>query len=119
MQKGGIGQKITNAYMRAMRDYNTAPKDGRLAGRGSDEIITILTESTNIKDPKTYRAMIPFAANPDGHVNVASLKNDYVFFRDRGLVSGKVTVEQVIDHSFADEAGGVRGRHPARQETAP
>ena len=59
--------------------------------------------------------MIPFAANPDGHVNVASLKNDYVFFRDRGLVSGKITVEQVIDHSFADEAVRLLGPYRAMQ----
>ncbi len=115
IQKREIAQKFMNAYIRALRDYNTALKDGRLAGRGSDEIITILTESTSIKDPKTYRAMIPFAANPDGHVNVASLKNDYVFFRDRGLVSGKITVEQVIDHSFADEAVRVLGPYRAMQ----
>ena len=48
--------------------------------------------------------MTPFAANPDGHVNTASLQNDYDFFKQRGLISGRVTVDQVIDNSFADEA---------------
>ena len=35
---------------------------------------------------------------------MATLQNDYDFFRERGLISGRVTVDQVIDHSFAEEA---------------
>jgi NitT/TauT family transport system substrate-binding protein len=48
--------------------------------------------------------MTPFAANPDGHVNKVTLQNDYDFFKGRGLISGRVTVDQVIDDSFANEA---------------
>ncbi len=71
-----------NAYIRAVRDYNDALKDGKLAGAGADEIIAILTEYTDIKDPRRPIAtMTPFAVNPDGHVNTASLKNDYRFLQ--------------------------------------
>jgi len=42
--------------------------------------------------------------NPNGHVNETTLKNDYKFFRERGLIDGKVTVDQVIDSSFANHA---------------
>jgi hypothetical protein len=47
---------------------------------------------------------VPFAVNPNGHVNETTLKNDYKFFRERGLIDGKVTVDQVIDSSFANQA---------------
>jgi NitT/TauT family transport system substrate-binding protein len=106
-----VAQKFMNAYIRALRDYNDALKDGRLAGPGADGIIAILNEYTNIKDPAAYRAMTPFAANPDGHVNAASLKNDFEFFRERNLVSGRVTVDQVVDNSFADEAVRKLGKY--------
>ena len=31
-------------------------------------------------------------------------QNDYDFFKGRGLISGHITVDQVIDDSFANEA---------------
>jgi NitT/TauT family transport system substrate-binding protein len=103
IKRRAIAQRFMNAYIRALRDYNDALKDGRIAGLGADEIIAILNQYTRIKDPKVYRDMTPFAANPDGHVNKATLQNDYDFFKGRGLISGHVTVDQVIDNSFADE----------------
>jgi NitT/TauT family transport system substrate-binding protein len=102
-KRRAVAQKFMNAYIRALRDYNDALKDGHIAGPGAEEIIAILTKYTRVKNPKVYRDMTPFAANPDGHVNKASLENDYALFKSRGLISGRVTVEQVIDNSFADE----------------
>src|ERR1051325_7296802 len=76
-KRRAVAQNCMIAYIRARRDYNDALKDGRIAGPGADQIIAILTKYTRVKDPKVYRAMTPFAANPDGHVNKASLQNDY------------------------------------------
>jgi NitT/TauT family transport system substrate-binding protein len=113
--RGALAQQFMNAYIRAVRDYNDALKDGRLAGPNAAEIVSILTAYTTIKDGATYAGMTPFAVNPDGHVNAATLKNDLAFFKQRGLVDGKVSVEQVIDPSFAAEAvrvlGPYRGGH--------
>jgi NitT/TauT family transport system substrate-binding protein len=103
-KRRAVAQKLLTAYIRALRDYNDALKDGRIAGPGADDIIAILTKYTAIKDGKIYRGMVPFAANPNGHVNKATLANDWDFFKSRGLISGRVTVDQVIDNSFADEA---------------
>jgi NitT/TauT family transport system substrate-binding protein len=99
-----LAQKFMNAYIHAVRDYNAALKDGRLAGANAGDIISILTEYTEIKTPETFATMTAFAVNPDGHVNIASLRNDLAFFRERRLVDGKVSVDQVIDQSFAEEA---------------
>jgi NitT/TauT family transport system substrate-binding protein len=103
-KRRAVAQKFLNAYIRALRDYNDALKDGHIAGPGADDILAILTKYTEIKDPKVYRDMVPFAANPNGHVNKATLANDYDFFKSRGLIHGNVAVDQVIDNSFADEA---------------
>ena len=52
-----------------------------------------------------YREMTPFAVNPDGLVNVASLKNDLEFFRQRKyLVKDRVDLETVVDYSFVRAA---------------
>jgi NitT/TauT family transport system substrate-binding protein len=104
-----LAQKFINAYLHAVRDYNGALNDGRLAGPNAADIIAILTEYTAVKDPDTYATMTAFAVNPDGEVNAATLKNDIEFFKARRLVDGKVTVDQVIDHSFAAEAVRVLG----------
>ena len=79
-------QKFMKAYIHAVRDYNNALKGARLAGPNADEILSILTEYTNIKDRKIYAEMVPFAVDPNGHVNAATLKNDFNFFLGRGLV---------------------------------
>ena len=42
--------KFMRAYIRAVREYNDALKDGRIAGPNADEVISILTEYTFIKD---------------------------------------------------------------------
>ena len=117
-QRRPVAQKFMNAYIRALRDYNDALHDGKLAGPNADDIISILTEYTNIKERNTYAEMTPFAVNPNGHVNAASLANDLVFFKERGLVSGKVSVDDVIDSSFADEAVKTLGAYKARELTS-
>jgi NitT/TauT family transport system substrate-binding protein len=114
VKRRAVAQKFMSAYIRALRDYNDALKDGKLAGPGADEIIAILNEYTRIKDPAAYREMTPFAANPDGRVNTASLKNDYDFYKQRGLITGRVAVDQVVDNSFADEAVRLLGTYQPR-----
>jgi NitT/TauT family transport system substrate-binding protein len=113
-QRRPIAQKFLLAYIRAARDYNDALLDGKLAGANAAEIISILNGYTEIKDPETYATMNAFAVNPNGAVNAESLKNDYNFFTERGLIPSKVAVEQVIDKSFAEEAVRILGPYRAR-----
>ncbi len=104
------------AYLRAVRDYNDSLSNGRIAGPNAGEIIAILTEYTNIKDPAVYRAINTQGTNPNGRVNEVSLKNDLKFFKEEGLIQGNVTVEQVLDHSFADGAVKELGPYQPRSQ---
>ena len=113
-QRRPIAQKFLNAYIRAVRDYNDALLDGKLAGPNAPDIISILTEYTEIKDRETYATMNAFAVNPNGGVNAETLKNDYNFFKERGLVGSTVTVEKVMDRSFAEEAVRILGPYRPR-----
>jgi len=97
-----IAKKFMRAHLKAVRDYNDALKDGKLAGAKAPEIISILTEYTDIKDPNVHKAITSNGNNPDGKVYEASLKKDLQFFKDQGLIEGTISIEQVVDHSFVD-----------------
>ncbi len=97
-------RRFMRAYIHAVRDYNDALVGGRIAGPNADEIISILTEYTPIKDPAIYRAISAQGCNPDGAVNEASLAIDLQFYKDEGHVQGSVTVEQAVDRSFVQGA---------------
>jgi NitT/TauT family transport system substrate-binding protein len=95
-------KKFMRAYVKGVRDYNDALKDGKIAGKNANEVIAILTEYTSIKDPEVYRSIVPSACNPDGRVNVDSLRKDFAFFTEQGLIKGKVEANEIFDSSFVD-----------------
>jgi NitT/TauT family transport system substrate-binding protein len=100
-----LAERFMRAYLRGARIYNDALKDGRLAGPKADEVISILTKYTLIKDAGMFRRMVPSWVNPNGEVNLASLRKDLDFFRELGLIEKKdISVDGVVDGSFAKAA---------------
>src|SRR5262249_35673331 len=116
-RKRDAAERFMRAYLRGVRMYNDALKDGRLDRPRADEVIQILVKYTTIKDAGMFRRMVPSYCNPDGEVNVASLKKDLDFFRELGLIEKKdIGVETVVDGSFA--AAAVAKLGPYRREAA-
>src|SRR6266852_1854170 len=112
----GVAERFMRAYIRGVRIYSDALKDGRLAGPSAAQVIPILTKYTSTKDEAMFRRIIPSAINPNGEVNVTSLEKDLDFFRELGLIEKKdVSVEGVVDASFAKAAVARLGpyRRPA------
>jgi NitT/TauT family transport system substrate-binding protein len=100
-----VAEHFMRAYIRGVRLYNDALKDGRLAGPAAGQVIPILTKYTSTKDEAMFRRIIPSAVNPNGEVNVAGLKRDLAFFRELGLIEVKdVSADGVVDGSFAQAA---------------
>lgn len=97
-------RKFMKAYVRALRFYNGALKDSRMAGPNAEEVIAILTQNTPIKDPAIFRIIIPNGADPNGFINVPSLQLDLDNFRSYGLIKGEVDMKQVVDTTFVDWA---------------
>ncbi|HEY2186824.1 MAG TPA: ABC transporter substrate-binding protein, partial [Xanthobacteraceae bacterium] len=65
----------------------------------------ILTRYSAIKDESLFRRIVPSWVDPNGEVNVTSLKKDLAFFRELGLIEKKDTsVDAVVDASFAKAA---------------
>ena len=103
-QKPDIARKFMVAYIKGTRFYNDALKDGKFAGPNAGEVIAILTRDSNVHDPELFKKMTPNGANPDGKLNVASLKKDFEFYKEQGYLEGTVSVDKVVDQSFAEAA---------------
>jgi NitT/TauT family transport system substrate-binding protein len=97
-----IATRFMRAYIRAVRFYNDALKEGRLEGATADEVITILSEATPIQNRDIYKSITPTGMNPDGRVNKASLAYDLAFYREQGLVKSAVDLDHVVDGSFVE-----------------
>jgi NitT/TauT family transport system substrate-binding protein len=103
-KKPQVAKKFMIAYLKGARFYNDALKDGKFAGPNAAEVITILTQDSNVKDPALYKKMTPNGIHPDGKLNEASLQKDLQFYKEQGYLEGAVTMEQVVDTSFAGMA---------------
>jgi NitT/TauT family transport system substrate-binding protein len=102
-------KKFMQALVRGMRFYNDSLQGGKIAGPNADEVIAILVEYSHIKDPAVHRAIISHAVDPDGHVNVDSLRRSWEFFKDTKQIDGSVPVEAVLDLSFVRGAAAALG----------
>jgi NitT/TauT family transport system substrate-binding protein len=112
--KPAEAKKFMKALVRGMRTYNDSLKDGHIAGPNADEVISILTEYSFIKDAAVHRAIISQAVDPDGHLNMDSLHESWQFFKDTGEIDGSVKVEDVVDLSFVQEASKALGPYVKR-----
>src|SRR5262249_30491755 len=109
-------KKFMRAFLRGARDYNDALEGDRLKGPAAGQVIPILTEYSFIKNPDVFRAMRSHYVDTNGVPNVASLKDAWQFFKDKKMIDGAVTVDQVVDLSFAKWAAESLG--PYRKKTA-
>jgi NitT/TauT family transport system substrate-binding protein len=116
LKRPEVAKRFMRAYLKAVRFYNGALANSRFAGPNAGEVISILTSATPIKNAEVFRAITPNGCDPNGQVDVPSLKKDLDFYREQGLINGDVTVDQVLDPSFAKAVVNELGPyHPASQ----
>ncbi len=108
-------RKFMVAYLRAARFYNDALAHGKFAGPNADRVIAILTQNAKIKDPALYRALVPSACDPNGTLDMASLRKDFEFFQQQKMIKADLTVDQVVDQSFARAAAAQLGPYKPAQ----
>lgn len=102
-ERTATAQCFMNAYLRAARDFTAATTGGTLEGPAAEEIVTIVADAIGI-DPELYRRSTPNFADPDGQVNIASLRTDYEFFRSQGVLEAEADLDAIVDGSFAEKA---------------
>lgn len=104
-EKADLARRFMRAYIRAVRDYNDAIENGQWTQSAkADEVIGIVARRLELK-PEQIRAAYPHAVDPDGRVNVDSMRKDLQFFREYTEFNDpKFKVEDIIDMSFVEAA---------------
>ena len=112
-RRAEVAHRFLLGYLKAVRFYNGAIKDGHFAGPNAAEVIDILTRATRYKDPLLYQKVVPNGCNPDGYVDRPSIEKDLAFWRQQKFVTGNATVADVIDDTFVAAALKVLGPYQA------
>ncbi len=109
-----VATRVMKAYIRGLRDYVDTLKDARLAGPGAEDVIDIISRYSVVKDKAVLRTIIPHFVDPDGEVGAESLRKDWNFYKAGGFINGSVTVDQLIDNSWAAAAVKELGSYKAK-----
>ena len=88
------------AYLRGVRDYY----DAFFKNKNKKDIVAILTEMTDVKDPALYDKMAAQYMNPDGYVNSQTVASDAAWFFQSKQIEREVDTSKVLDNSFVDYA---------------
>lgn len=95
-----VARNFALAYLKGARDYY----DAFFKNKNKKDIVAILTEMTNVKDPALYDKMAAQYMNPDGYVNSQSVASDAAWFSQSKQIEREVDTSKVVDNSFVDYA---------------
>ena len=104
-EKPDVARRFMKAYVRGARDYNDALENGQWKkDPKADQIIAILSKNLGMK-PELLRDIYPHACDPDGKLDLASMRKDLTFFQEQGLVTNKdQKIESILETSFVEAA---------------
>jgi len=86
-------EKFMVAYVKGLRDYNDAFEKNI----HKDQIIDILVKHTRIKDRNVYQSVVPVGLNPNGLVNVESLKHDAGWYYSMKYLKKNPDIDTIVD----------------------
>jgi NitT/TauT family transport system substrate-binding protein len=109
------GLRFMRAYLRGVRLYNDNLRNGKLFGKQAGMIMSIFSDATH-QDRSVLDRVTPSGDNPNGRLNVITMRSDLNFFKAEALIDKpSTTVEDAIDTSFATDALKTLGPYtPAR-----
>lgn len=104
-EKSEAAKRFMVAYVRAIRDYN----EEMLDKKNQDAVIGVLTKYTRIKDPATYKKIVPPYIGANAEMNPTSMKRAIDEWASRNLVE-KIDVSNVMDDQYLRYAWDRLGR---------
>lgn len=107
-RRAAVATRYMTALLHAMRDFMASVRNGRIQGPGSEFVLDVLVRHFGLS-PGLARRMYAQRVDLDGRVNMASLRLDWEFYRDHGMIKGTVPPEQVVDMHFAAAAAQALG----------
>lgn len=103
-----VAKRFMAAYLKGIRDYN----DVFVKGKGDpDEIISIMTKYTALKDPAVWKRVSVTGLNPNGKMFVDDIKNQYEMYKGNGAIQGELDFDKVIDTSLVEEVISIIGEY--------
>ncbi len=102
-----VADRFMIAYIKALRDYN----DAFFKDKKKDEIISVLVETSVVKEEALYEQMFPVGLNPDGYVRAKGVDLDLEWYKQRELIKGDLKLEEVLDNQYVDRALEVLGKY--------
>ena len=96
-------------FLKGVRYYRQGLKNGRLEGPIGEEVAQIIATQTGVAQALLMRT-VPVAIDPNGRLNLASMRADLAFYKAQGFIEGgDITVERVVDTSLSTEATKIIG----------
>lgn len=102
-----VGRRFMVAYLKGVRDYI----DAFVKGKNKVEVVSVLVKNTTMKDPAMYDKVNMTYINPNGRVDIQSMKMTLDYFKKMGYYTGKLGIEDIIDNQFADYAVSKLGKY--------
>jgi len=100
IKRPDVANRFMVAYLKAARFYNDA-----LEGKASrDELVSILTRHTSVKNPELYKTMVFPGIDPDGKLNTAGMAEDVKWWVANGRMKEKVDLSAIVDTSYIERA---------------
>ena len=108
-QHADAARRFMVAHLRAMRDYYRAFFGD---GQGRDEFLQLMARVSAAQDVGLLARLNPTWSDPNGTVNIDSLRDVQHWYLSRGEQISEVDFDIVIDMRFVDYALNRLGRYP-------
>jgi NitT/TauT family transport system substrate-binding protein len=105
--------RYLRGFLKGVRFYQDGLQGGKIAGPTADEVVKTIAAHTGAPEA-LIRRTTPVAIDPNGRLNLTSMRDDLAFYKAQGFIEGAITTDRVIDTSISSEAvktiGLYRGR---------
>lgn len=106
-ERAEVGRRWMTAYLRGVRDYHEAG----VLGRDRATVLAVAGRYVPIADPALFERSGWTVVDPNGEVDGASLEGQLRWLIAQGAVPASVTLDAVLDPSFAAAAVARLGRY--------
>ncbi|PWV73975.1 NitT/TauT family transport system substrate-binding protein [Prauserella marina] len=103
-----LGDCFMRSFLKAVRTYMAAVPGGDWTGPRAEELSEIIGENVGMA-PALLRRTVPTHMDPNGQVNAESLNRDYRFFAGQRFLENEVSIDALIDRTFARKAASELG----------
>jgi NitT/TauT family transport system substrate-binding protein len=102
-ERRDISVRFMRAYIRGIRAYLKAFSPDRKKD-DFDRGVSILSKWTSVKDRSVYESMIPAGLDPDGKLNMDSVKADVKYYLSQGYLKREPALERFVDTTIVEDA---------------